>query len=81
MSIGRNDPCPCGSGLKYKRCCQNKKEQVQPAAGDDRSRLIPAPGGAGSGWTAQQAKLDAARAHRDAQRELDQAKAASKPKI
>ncbi len=20
--IGRNDPCPCGSGLKYKRCCQ-----------------------------------------------------------
>ena len=18
---GRNDPCPCGSGLKYKRCC------------------------------------------------------------
>jgi len=19
--IGRNDPCPCGSGLKYKRCC------------------------------------------------------------
>lgn len=20
MKIGRNDPCPCGSGLKYKRC-------------------------------------------------------------
>ncbi|MEE8377872.1 MAG: anaerobic sulfatase maturase [Candidatus Aminicenantaceae bacterium] len=20
-SIGRNDPCPCGSGLKYKKCC------------------------------------------------------------
>ena len=19
--IGRNDPCPCGSGLKYKHCC------------------------------------------------------------
>jgi SWIM/SEC-C metal-binding protein len=18
---GRNDPCPCGSGIKYKRCC------------------------------------------------------------
>ena len=18
---GRNDPCPCGSGRKYKRCC------------------------------------------------------------
>ena len=19
--IGRNDPCPCGSGKKYKHCC------------------------------------------------------------
>ena len=23
--IGRNDPCPCGSGKKYKNCCMNKK--------------------------------------------------------
>ena len=26
--IGRNDPCPCGSGKKYKKCCidsQSKK--------------------------------------------------------
>jgi hypothetical protein len=22
--IGRNDPCPCGSGKKYKKCCGNK---------------------------------------------------------
>ena len=22
--IGRNDPCPCGSGLKYKKCCLQK---------------------------------------------------------
>ncbi len=21
--IGRNDPCPCGSGRKYKKCCGN----------------------------------------------------------
>lgn len=21
MSVGRNDPCPCGSGKKYKKCC------------------------------------------------------------
>jgi hypothetical protein len=21
--IGRNDPCPCGSGKKYKKCCQH----------------------------------------------------------
>jgi uncharacterized protein YecA (UPF0149 family) len=19
--VGRNDPCPCGSGKKYKQCC------------------------------------------------------------
>ena len=21
QTIGRNDPCPCGSGKKYKKCC------------------------------------------------------------
>ena len=21
LRVGRNDPCPCGSGKKYKRCC------------------------------------------------------------
>lgn len=21
MAINRNDPCPCGSGEKYKKCC------------------------------------------------------------
>lgn len=20
--VGRNDPCPCGSGKKYKKCCE-----------------------------------------------------------
>ena len=24
---GRNDPCPCGSGLKYKRCCWGKDDK------------------------------------------------------
>jgi len=24
MKVGRNDPCPCGSGKKYKRCCLDK---------------------------------------------------------
>ncbi|MBL4615475.1 MAG: UPF0149 family protein [Magnetovibrio sp.] len=23
LKIGRNDPCPCGSGQKYKKCCLN----------------------------------------------------------
>ncbi len=24
LKIGRNDPCPCGSGKKYKKCCMGK---------------------------------------------------------
>src|SRR5665213_785253 len=23
--VGRNDSCPCGSGLKYKKCCLDKR--------------------------------------------------------
>ncbi len=23
QSTGRNDPCPCGSGKKFKKCCGN----------------------------------------------------------
>jgi uncharacterized protein YecA (UPF0149 family) len=22
--VGRNDPCPCGSGKKFKKCCLDK---------------------------------------------------------
>ena len=29
---GRNDPCPCGSGQKYKRCCLEKDQQAESAA-------------------------------------------------
>ncbi len=25
-NVGRNDPCPCGSGLKFKKCCLRKYE-------------------------------------------------------
>lgn len=24
--VGRNDPCPCGSGKKYKQCCMRKAQ-------------------------------------------------------
>ena len=27
-TIGRNDPCPCGSGKKYKKCCLNETKVV-----------------------------------------------------
>jgi tetratricopeptide (TPR) repeat protein len=30
--IGRNDPCPCGSGKKYKQCCLAKDESAVIAA-------------------------------------------------
>jgi hypothetical protein len=26
MTVGRNEPCPCGSGKKYKKCCAAKRE-------------------------------------------------------
>ena len=26
--VGRNDPCPCGSGVKYKRCCRAGEPSV-----------------------------------------------------
>jgi len=26
--VGRNDPCPCGSGKKYKHCCEKKQDVV-----------------------------------------------------
>lgn len=29
MKPGRNDPCPCGSGKKYKKCCMNKKHDAE----------------------------------------------------
>ncbi len=29
MKIGRNDPCHCGSGKKYKKCCLEKDEEAE----------------------------------------------------
>ncbi len=29
MKIGRNEPCPCGSEQKYKKCCLNKQNVLQ----------------------------------------------------
>jgi hypothetical protein len=48
-SVGRNDPCPCGSGRKFKHCCIAKSAQ-----------LVAAPG-ADSGAAERQAKLRATR--------------------
>jgi hypothetical protein len=29
--VGRNDPCHCGSGKKYKKCCQPREEAAEHA--------------------------------------------------
>ncbi|MFQ5644643.1 MAG: YecA family protein [Thiogranum sp.] len=34
---GRNDPCPCGSGKKYKKCCLTK--EVAPVASLNRQKM------------------------------------------
>ena len=33
VKIGRNDPCPCGSGLKHKKCCANQQTSNAPPGG------------------------------------------------
>jgi len=38
---GRNDPCPCGSGLKYKKCCLPVQEsKAQPPEPSQQETLI-----------------------------------------
>jgi hypothetical protein len=46
-TVGRNAPCPCGSGLKYKRCHGAKEESVAPSpvAGMSWEEFITAGGG------------------------------------
>lgn len=43
--VGRNAPCPCGSGEKFKRCCLGKK--IEPSA----------PGARGAGGSLSRARL------------------------
>lgn len=36
-NVGRNEPCPCGSGKKFKKCCMNKSQEEQ----QDNKIIIP----------------------------------------
>lgn len=40
MKIGRNTPCPCGSGKKYKKCCLNKEIKVNQRMNADFLRKL-----------------------------------------
>lgn len=50
MKIGRNDPCPCDSGKKYKKCCYPKtvvqimqEKMGKPEKIDHKGRLVGRP--------------------------------------
>ena len=36
--VGRNDPCPCGSGKKYKHCCLPKEIERDMQIVKERSK-------------------------------------------
>lgn len=42
--IGRNESCPCGSGLKYKRCCLGKDQQQGRQTAEGNKAAVPAAG-------------------------------------
>jgi SEC-C motif len=44
--VRRNDPCPCGSGKKYKRCCEEKDRQreASPYSGMTMQEALADPG-------------------------------------
>ena len=39
MKVGRNDPCPCGSGKKYKHCCLNKRGFYIKDGADEKTAI------------------------------------------
>ena len=42
QKVGRNDPCPCGSGKKYKACCLLKGLSPEEAAAQGRAQAVTA---------------------------------------
>jgi hypothetical protein len=64
--VGRNDPCPCGSGKKYKNCCKRKEQgNVAPAMPGrprqheiDEEALIHIRNMFPNGWTLEEVKRD-----------------------
>ena len=68
MKVGRNDPCPCGSGKKYKHCCYAKDSVKKPAeAASDVEASVDAEGAdAGDAADEAGAEGDHAQDHRSA---------------
>ncbi|MFS0576968.1 SEC-C metal-binding domain-containing protein [Sporosarcina sp. 179-K 3D1 HS] len=41
--VGRNDPCPCGSGKKYKKCCVSKQAvSIETVQSEELERVLQA---------------------------------------
>ena len=50
--VGRNSPCPCGSGKKYKRCCEAKEAEMRKSPlPPGRFRYEPGSYGGPGGYT------------------------------
>jgi predicted Zn-dependent protease len=47
--VGRNQPCPCGSGKKYKHCCLATDKAAAAAAREEQRRNAPQPPARGPG--------------------------------
>jgi tetratricopeptide (TPR) repeat protein len=58
--IGRNDPCPCGSGQKYKRCCLPRDEATaaERAAADRAAAIVDERSAADAAINAEDDGLD-----------------------
>lgn len=52
--IGRNDPCPCGSGRKYKRCCLDSEGVTRTEPVSDGSPGLTLVVDAQDGWFARE---------------------------
>ncbi len=40
LKTGRNDPCPCGSGKKYKKCCMQTQESTEKTKHGLREKIL-----------------------------------------
>ncbi len=43
--IGRNEPCPCSSGKKYKHCCAHKEQSVVAKSSPEQAMKVTLMGG------------------------------------
>lgn len=40
LKIGRNDPCLCGSGKKFKKCCINRMEELEKEKREKEQQMV-----------------------------------------